>query len=166
MTKRLLCAITILGLGLGLALPLGAQAAKKKPAEPAKVQRESKPSEWHLGLTANAEVFTINLTTRKKELGFTPGLAVGVQWQPPWWKLSECFLGIDALVDAEFRDINLDDDFDYFQINAMPVLNLAGMITVGLGGSFNLSLNPDAKDTLELLFSFGLSTPIGLGSRN
>lgn len=139
------------------AMPAPPKKAPEPPAEP-------KPSEWHLGLSANLQLVTVNLTTRTTQAGFSPGLAFGAMWQPPWWTLSDSFLGIDALVDAKFVDLNNDATFDYFRIDALPIVTLIGMVTAGIGVSYNLALNTTSKDTIEYIFTFGLSTPVGLGS--
>jgi hypothetical protein len=142
-----------------------ATTPKKPPATPAPAPKPDgppAPSEWHFGMSANLDLVTINLTTRRSQVGFSPGLAFGVKWCPKWWTLSDSFLGIDALVDAKFQDVSVPGTFDYFQINALPVFTVAGLITAGLGVSYNLALTKKAKDTLELIFMFGLSTPVGL----
>ena len=128
---------------------------RRSPAKP------PKEPEWHWGLNATLELVTINLTTRTTETGFAPGLAFGTRWQPPWWTVSESFLGIDLLVDAKFQDLNKDEKLDYFRINALPVFTIAGLITGGVGISYNLALDRDSKDTMEFICTFGLSTPVG-----
>ena len=103
--------------------PKAPPAAAAMPAPPMKAPEpsaEPKPSEWHLGLSANLQLVTVNLTTRTTQAGFSPGLAFGAMWQPPWWTLSDSFLGIDALVDAKFVDLNNDATFDYFRDRRPP----------------------------------------------
>ncbi len=154
---------------LGITVPFAASAATQKAQTPASTKaqtpppappEENKPSELWFGMNANLSLVHINLSTRKYLVGFTPGLAFGIQWKPQWWSISPSFLGLDALISATFVNLDASDDLDYFQISAIPVFTIAGMVSAGLGVSYNLAIKAEAKDTLEFIFSFGLSTPV------
>ncbi len=163
-------------------LPLEAQTStQKKPTSPpaastapAKTAPKTTPApspparDWtsdiSFGLSANLDLVHINLSTRQYVLGFTPGLAFGVKYGPPWWTMSDSFIGLDALLGASFINLDAEPDLEYFQINAIPVLSLASYLSLGLGVSYNLALKKEAKDTLELIFTFGLSSPVSMGS--
>lgn len=138
------------------------QAAPVPAPEPE--PQEPPPQEIFFGLAANLDIVHINLSTRKVQLGFTPGVGFGVRWAPPWWTLTRSLISVDALLGASFANLDEADDFDYFQISAVPVVSLAGFLSVGLGVSLNLALKPGAKDTLEYVFSFGLSAPVSVDS--
>jgi hypothetical protein len=113
------------------------------------------------GLSANLNLVYVNLTTRKYEMGFNPGIAYGFKWRPVWWTFTKSFLSIDMLMSATFRSFDENNDPDYFDITLVPVLTLIDTLSAGLGCSYKLALKEEAKDTLEIIFSFSLSMSIG-----
>jgi len=127
-------------------------------------EADSKPQEVFLSLQATVDVVHVNLATRKVDLGFTPGVGFGMRWKPSWWSLTDSFLGVITLIGANFIDIDDISDFDYFKVTAVPVLSIAGFLSIGYGVSYNLSLKPGSRDTLEYILSFGLSTPVNIES--
>ncbi|HRW25057.1 MAG TPA: hypothetical protein P5298_11645 [Spirochaetia bacterium] len=161
--KRRIALIALVLLSVAC-LPALAQSGRGGDKESAEAEADSKSQELFFSLQATVDVVHVNLATRKVDMGFTPGVGFGMRWKPSWWSLTDSFLGVITLVGANFIDIDDVSDFDYFKVSAVPVLSIAGFLSVGYGVSYNLSLKPGSRDTLEYILSFGLSTPVNIES--
>jgi len=126
------------------------------------INEKGKDHFW-FGLSANLNLVHVNLTTRKYEMGFSPGIAYGLKWRPGWWTFTKSFLSIDMLMSAAFKSFDENSDPDYFDISFIPVLTIIDSLSAGVGFSYKLALKQEAKDTLEFIFSFSLSMSVGNG---
>ncbi len=51
--------------------------------------------ELWLGLSANIQLFIIDLQSREYRVGVTPGIGYGLKWRPSFWTISKALLALD-----------------------------------------------------------------------
>ncbi len=117
----------------------------------------------YLAPSIGTELFVLDLESRNLEVSVVPGAGYGIRWNPSWWEEAigtAAFLSFDVTARVSLvNDDDTDDSFDHLFLDAVGVLTIGDIISVGVGPRVALAVfDQEGGDDVRWVFVVGVRT--------